>query len=573
MNSSHLAQCLLIPLLEMILFRPCITGDPGVVFSINLGLGDVTTDSTRMLELRDDISNNQVQLTVFNSRGELPAAALDALIGKQTDTCHLIKENKQVGIIWGNGSMLVMLEDGNFQAVVKDDFTEAARHFLRTGQFTEGWARRFWLRGELEDNDVDRLMLGLNGSEVFVDQTEKIAQTILDVSGSPSTTFHTTIIPNPDAKAEGMKTVQIQRDGDMFSRTVNVEKTLANDDDWKTFMKETFGVDDYANLKDGTTTKKEKCHVLVAIRGLALFKVVGMDEEYKLFRTGDFTLTNNNLRELVTRIVDAEAGKILVTPRDDDPESSMFALHLAELMPQGRGVIGRDVALRIRQLTDEQNPSLAKFRDKFLMKFKPLATQEISIETLDEQNLHTTDKNVWATVGDMKLTLQVLSGKEPLQIDLIANDIRHQVTLSPSSKEGQSFCFFNGELIQGAAYTVIIRAVGDVNVKPGSRCVKIEESRFRCVPIEDLKRDIVFVDVKGNIVEWRPLTVKASDFTDNFGLFLSKDSTLVSETTKDKCEATTVTLNIASALSDVAIVGCNIAWVTDQCVETATSAR
>eukprot|EP00922_Rhytidocystis_sp_ex-Travisia-forbesii_P001587 GHVS01002200.1.p1 GENE.GHVS01002200.1~~GHVS01002200.1.p1 ORF type:complete len:125 (-),score=15.15 GHVS01002200.1:629-949(-) len=69
----------------------------------------------------------------------------------------------------------------------------------------------------------------------------------------------------------------------------------------------------------------------------------------------------------------------------------------------------------------------------------------------------------------------------------------------------------------------------DVHVKAGNRCVKSQNNfTFRCAPIEDLKKDIAFVDDKGNIVEL-DTNIKASDFADVVALWLSKKTLFKTE--------------------------------------------
>eukprot|EP00922_Rhytidocystis_sp_ex-Travisia-forbesii_P001584 GHVS01002197.1.p1 GENE.GHVS01002197.1~~GHVS01002197.1.p1 ORF type:complete len:424 (-),score=36.96 GHVS01002197.1:791-2062(-) len=414
---------------------------------------------------------------------------------------HLIKTDKQVGMIWGTGSMLVMLYNGHFQAVVKDDFTEEARKFLRIGDaYIAPNLRHFWLRGELEENDLNRLLLGLNGSLVMVDENEQITKAINDLKDKDTATFHKTVMPTPDAKEAGMKEVEIVKESDIPIK-VKVEKPLANDDAWNTLMRESFGVDNYGILKEHTKTKKGQCLVLVAKPGLAVLKD---KDEYRLFRTKNYSLGNkimsDNEKLLVDAIDnDAKDGKILFYPGVSESELYMCAFHLAELMPQGRGVVSEIVTRGIRGIDATMHPSLAPFRGKFVMKAKHLPTKEITIDILDEKPRHAANMNVWETLRDTTLTLQVLSGMEPVELKVDSGS--DMLTVSPSSQEKQSFCIVHDNRIEGGrAYTVFM-FLDHLHDKAKSRCVKIGKLKLRCAPIDDLEKDIKFLDDEGHIVE------------------------------------------------------------------------
>eukprot|EP00922_Rhytidocystis_sp_ex-Travisia-forbesii_P056714 GHVS01083902.1.p1 GENE.GHVS01083902.1~~GHVS01083902.1.p1 ORF type:complete len:347 (+),score=46.54 GHVS01083902.1:2-1042(+) len=167
-----------------------------------LGVGE-------LLSIPEDRRNQEEtipKLTVFETAGELSDSPMVALNGKEDDVIHLIEGGK-AALKWGDGSILVMLPDGNLQAVVKGKFSSAARDFARRHKTDVETYRLLWLEGSCEEQFLDSLLLGLHGMAVRVYAEANLVKAIENIMKKDSTRFHREVIPNGEITGQTTNTV------------------------------------------------------------------------------------------------------------------------------------------------------------------------------------------------------------------------------------------------------------------------------------------------------------------------------------------------------------------------------
>eukprot|EP00922_Rhytidocystis_sp_ex-Travisia-forbesii_P041123 GHVS01061376.1.p1 GENE.GHVS01061376.1~~GHVS01061376.1.p1 ORF type:complete len:936 (+),score=79.57 GHVS01061376.1:330-2810(+) len=319
-------------------------------FSKFLGLGAL------YFEKRYNFENIEAAvLTLFKSTSDLPNFREYSLKHEQNRIYHLDATNTNF-LKWGKiGSILVMLGDDKFQAVVRDELSPQARkHLQKTAIYKE-----IWLKGNCDKKFLEDLLRGLHGRSVRVVEEDAIGKAISRLVDEPSATFYKEVIPY-EVQVEPYTPVEVVKElpsanqyavKNNIALTVIVRNARGNGEELSEFVS-SLGFTYFSNK-----VKKSKTNLGQAYNGIFLNEDMfvlkpivsdgGRCSQLTVFRSLKFeTMKGVEFRKAVKSLVSlisklTDDGKILFVNEDSHSqvEACAFALHLAGLIRKGKAVI------------------------------------------------------------------------------------------------------------------------------------------------------------------------------------------------------------------------------------------